>query len=67
MGDFAFNHAAEVKLLDTAANRISTSLGIASEIPVGIIAELLEGIFMGLSVKAIRSIPDEPSVLYDGN
>ena len=56
-------------MFDFAANPdlgliwISTSLGIASEIPVGIIAELFEGIFIGLSVKAIRSIPDDPSVL----
>ena len=29
VGHFAFNHAAEVKLLDTAGNRLSTSLGTA--------------------------------------
>ena len=42
-------------------------VGMATDIPVGISAALFGAIFVELSMKAIRSIPEDPSVLYDGN
>ena len=42
---------------------ISVSLGIATEIPVGIKAELPGKIFIGDFMNAIKSMPEDPGVL----
>jgi hypothetical protein len=60
-------------MLDLAASPdlgliwISVSSGIAIVMPVGINADSCGLIFIGLSVNAIKSIPEDPSVLYFGS
>ena len=46
---------------------ISNSSGIAIDKPVGINSTVFGLIFIGLSTNAIKSIPDDPLVLYSGS
>ena len=45
---------------------ISKSSGIAIDKPVGTNSRVLGAIFIGLSINAIKSMPDDPLVLYSG-